>query len=415
MDIEKKRSVIINVIYYALLVGIVYLLIKYAFWFFFPIIFALFGALILQKPVNAITKKTPLSKGIASVICVFLLLILVVGIVILIGFSAVNYLRGFADYIKGLLSNTDVLIESVRTWLLNLAKKFPQSLSRILTQNITDIFSKLDPSVTAGAAAQSAADASSGLSLDISKISSWLTTPLSSVVSTAKQIPSMLLNVLITIIMTCFLTVDYHKVTAFISAQLSEKRRNDVKRAKHLLKTSFLKILKAYGIIILCTFVEMLIGLTVLRLVGVLKSNYIVIIAAVTAIVDILPVLGTGTIIFPWAAYSFITGSYGLGIGLLVIYALIAVIRQVIEPKLVAGQLGLPPFMTIIGMFLGLKLFGFIGLLIMPILIIMLKLLNDEGIIHLWKNPEPVMVTEGEKEEAEEPQAENPSDDNKTE
>lgn len=421
MDIEKKRKTIINIVYYAMLIGIFYLLLKYAFWLFFPIVIAFAFALILQKPTNAIARKTPIKKGIASVICVFLLLFIVVGLIALIGASAVNYLKGFAEYIKSLFGNVEELIENVKAWLLNAVGKLPQSLSKILIQNINDIFMKLDPS--SNAAAQSAADAaqsSGGLSLDLSKITSWLSTPLTSVVSTAMQIPTMLLNVLITIIMTCFLTADFDKVTSFLSAQLSEKRQKDFQRAKYLLKTSFLKILRAYGLIILISFTEMLIGLTVLKLIGVFKSNYIFIVAAATALIDILPVLGTGTVIFPWAAYCVITGSYGLAIGLIIIYAVMAVIRQIIEPKLVAGQLGLPPFMTIIGMFLGLKLFGFVGMLIMPILIIMLKLLNDEGIIHLWKSPEPAEVTvsqektenaSGEKEaEADTPSQENSKD-----
>ena len=394
MDIEKKRKTIINIVYYAMLIGIFYLLLKYAFWLFFPIVIAFAFALILQKPTNAIARKTPIKKGIASVICVFLLLFIVVGLIALIGASAVNYLKGFAEYIKSLFGNVEELIENVKAWLLNAVGKLPRSLSKILIQNINDIFMKLDPS--SNAAAQSAADAaqsSGGLSLDLSKITSWLSTPLTSVVSTAMQIPTMLLNVLITIIMTCFLTADFDKVTSFLTAQLSEKRQKDFQRAKYLLKTSFLKILRAYGLIILISFTEMLIGLTVLKLIGVFKSNYIFIVAAATALIDILPVLGTGTVIFPWAAYCVITGNYGLAIGLIIIYAVMAVIRQIIEPKLVAGQLGLPPFMTIIGMFLGLKLFGFVGMLIMPILIIMLKLLNDEGIIHLWKSPEPAEVT----------------------
>lgn len=390
METEKKRRVIINVVYFAMILGIFYLLLKYAFWLFFPIIISFAIALILQKPANAIAKKTPIKKSPASVLCVFLLIFLIVGLIVLIGASAVNYLKGFAEYISSLFSDFDKLMENIQSWLVSTAEKLPDAISKILVPNIKDIFAKLDPS--AYSAADSAAS-SAGSGIDLSAITSWLTTPLTSVVSTAMQIPTVLLHILITIIMTCFLTADFDKVTSFMAAQLSKKRLNDVLRAKHLLKTSFLKILKAYGIIIIITFVEMLIGLFVLKLIGIYKSNYIVIIAAVTAIVDIFPVLGTGTIIFPWAAYSLITGNYPLAIGLVVIYAVMAVIRQIVEPKLVAGQLGLPPFMTIIGMFLGLKLFGFIGMLIMPLLIIMLKLLNDEGIINLWKSPEKVAVS----------------------
>ena len=83
-----------------------------------------------------------------------------------------------------------------------------------------------------------------------------------------------------------------------------------------------------------------------------------------------------------------------MGIGLLVLYAVVTVIRQIVEPKLVAGQLGLPPFVTLIAMYLGLKIFGVLGVFVLPIIIIMLKLLNDEGIIELWKSPSRVMLQE---------------------
>lgn len=389
MNTENKRKTIINIIYYALLIGIFYLVIKYAFSLLLPIFLALFVALILQKPVNAIVRKTPVKKGVASVVCVIVLIVVFGGIIALIGASLVSYLKSFAEYIRGFFSDTEQLIENIRVWALTTAEKFPASISKLLTSGITDIFAKLtsspEGSQSASAAAETVQSGTSGLNL--SAITSWLSTPLTSVVSTAMQIPTMLLNTLITIIMCCFLTADFDFFTSFLYAQLSEKNRKNFERAKFLLKTSFVKILRAYSIIILITFCEMLVGLTVLKLIGVYKSSYIVIIAAVTAVVDILPVLGTGTVIFPWAVYSLIVGNYGLAIGLVVIYAVISILRQVIEPKLVAGQLGLPPFITIIGMFLGLKIFGFIGMLIMPILIIMLKLLNDEGILRLWKSP----------------------------
>lgn len=406
MDIERKRRAVINVIYYVMIIGFFYLFMKYAFWFLFPIFLAFFVALVLQKPVNAIADKTPIKKGLASAVCVLVLIFVLGGIIALIGANLVGYLKNFTEYIKGVFSNTDLLVESLRERLVAFADRLPSSLSKMLNASITDIFSRLGSlsgTPEAQAAAESVQSGTGSISFDISAITSWLTTPLTSVVSTAMQIPTILLNTLITIIMCCFLTADFDKVMAFLTAQLSEKRQKDLSRAKYLLKTSFVKIIRAYALIILITFVEMLIGLTVLKLIGVYKSSYIVIIAAVVAIVDILPVLGTGTIIFPWAAYSAIIGSYGLAIGLLVIYVVIWILRQIIEPKLVAGQLGLPPFLTITGMFLGLKIFGFIGMLIMPVLIIMLKLLNDEGIIHIWKNPEKsVPAPDGDTENTEE-------------
>ena len=70
-------------------------------------------------------------------------------------------------------------------------------------------------------------------------------------------------------------------------------------------------------------------------------------------------------------------------------YVCITVIRQIIEPKLVASQLGIPPFATIIAMYIGSKIFGFIGLFLLPITLVMVKMLNDEGIIHVFHNNEP--------------------------
>jgi predicted PurR-regulated permease PerM len=87
----------------------------------------------------------------------------------------------------------------------------------------------------------------------------------------------------------------------------------------------------------------------------------------------------------PWALYSLITGNIPLAIGLAVIYVVVLIIRQVMEPKLVAIRLGLPPVITIAAMYLGTQIFGFVGLFLLPITLIMLKRLNDEGVIHLWK------------------------------
>lgn len=147
----------------------------------------------------------------------------------------------------------------------------------------------------------------------------------------------------------------------------------------------------------------MCIGLTFLKLIKVYSGGYIAAIAIVVAIVDIIPVLGTGTILIPWSVYSFIVGDFGFAVGILAVYGIITVIRQVIEPKLVAGQLGLPPVVTIIGMFIGLRLFGFIGLFLVPLTVILIKLLNDEGVIHLWKTG----GAESEEESKPEPETEN--------
>ncbi len=387
-SVERKRETIINIVYYAMILALFYCFCKYALWLFLPIVIAFAVALLLQKPVNAIAKKTPIKKGVASVICVLLLLVVAVALIVGIGVSAANYLKDFFTYLGTLFEDTEHLLLQLENWSISVVGKLPDAISSILSKNIRELFDSFSAALTVDDAAQAvggtaqAIDSQNAFNFDFS----WIKTPLVSVISTAKQIPSMITSFLITLVASCFLTADFDTFKTFIKKQLSEKRVKDISRAKTLLKTTFAKMLKAYALIILITFSEMVIGLTALKLIGIYKSSYIIIISALIAIVDILPVLGTGTVIIPWAIYSLFKGDIGMAIGLIVIYVAISVIRQVIEPKLVAGQLGLPPFVTIIGMFVGLKLFGVLGMFLMPIMIIMIKLLNDEGIIHLWKS-----------------------------
>ena len=400
-DVERKRGIIINVIYLAMVIAIGFLVIRYAMGVCFPFLFAFLVACILQRPKNFLVRKTFLKDGAASVICVILLLLIVLALVALIGVRVFSRIQEFINYLALQLQNIESVVENIEKWLLELIEKMPEFLRHTLHESVSELFSKINDYVAsssadtaaavtdaaaASSAAPSTASALSGLLSGNFKLS-WVTTPISSLLSTAKQIPSVLIAVVISLVASCFMTTEFPKVMAFIRLQFPEHRRNDIDRAKVLLRSSLGKMGKAYALIMLVTFIEMSLGLTVLRLIGVFQSNYIIMIAVLTAIIDIVPVLGTGTVLLPWAVYSFITGSFGLGIGLLVIYAMITVIRQIIEPKLVAGQLGLSPVVTIAALYFGLKIFGVLGMLITPILVIMLKLLNDEGIIHLWRSP----------------------------
>ncbi len=428
-DVEKRRGTIINVIYFAMIAAIAFLIVRYALGVCFPFLFAFVVAALVQRPKRFLVRKTFLKDGTASVICVFLLLLIVAALVSVIGVRLFAKIQDFVNYLSMQFQNLESVVDNIQAWLMSVIAKLPEFLRNTLTESAGDLFAKLhdyvsassavdaatvadaassaaaaaaDPAAVAaaeGAASAGSSGALSGLLSGNFKLS-WITTPLSSLISTAKQIPSMLIAVVITLVASCFMATDFDKMMGFFKLQFPERRRADVERAKVLLKTSLGKMARAYALIMLVTFIEVSLGLTVLKLIGVYSSNYILMVAAVTAIVDIVPVLGTGTVLIPWALYSLITGNFGMGIGLVILYVIITVIRQFIEPKLVAGQLGLSPIVTITALYLGLKAFGVLGMIVMPILIIMLKLLNDEGIIHLWKSPARVRAAQAAAEEA---------------
>jgi predicted PurR-regulated permease PerM len=117
---------------------------------------------------------------------------------------------------------------------------------------------------------------------------------------------------------------------------------------------------------------ELLIAFSILNLIG-FKFENVIWLSIVIAIIDILPILGVGTVLIPWFIWSFITGETALGIALLIVYLVILVIRQFIEPKLVSDQLGIHPIITLIAMYAGFKLVGFSGLILGPIALAVLR------------------------------------------
>ena len=406
-DVEKRRKFIINTIFYVIVAIIAYNIYKYAFGVAFPLVFAFAVATILQRPRNFIVRNSFIKKGLASTICVILFFGAIGTVFILIGIKVFEEIRDFVAYVMSLFQNLESLVDTVESFLFGFAGRLPQFLSKPATEGLTGIFIQVREAI-AGTSTELTDNIASGIGDKFNV--EWVTTPLSGVISTVSQIPSFLISVVIAIVATFFMTAEYDYISDFIKLQFPENKRKDLSRAKRLVFTSLGKMARAYALIMLITFIEMYAGLTVLSLTGIFSTTYAPVLAAIIAVVDIAPMLGTGTILLPWMVYSFISGKYSLAIGLFIIYVVITVIRQIIEPKLVAGQLGLSPVITISAMFLGLKLLGFLGLFITPLTIIILKLLHDEGILHLWVSPVRVAAQkkaeEAAKKEAEKKAAE---------
>lgn len=372
ISVEKKRNFIINVVYTVLVVTIFYFFMKYAFGMFFPFLCALVAAMFLQKPVNYICKKTPIPRGIVSVSLVLLTVILFLSLLVLVGFRIGVELKGFFDYIMIQLEDIPAFIHRV---------------SEIVSNGLAFLPDKLESSITGFvgeklAVVLNSPDKPEGASLGFDF--SMLQTPLTGMLNAAKQIPTSLVAVVIAVVACCFMTSDFDTVKRVILSLFRDNTREKIVRAKHLLFPALGKMAKAYGLIVTITFTELALGLFLLKLLNIYSGGYILIISIIIAIIDIVPILGTGTVLVPWAVYNLIVGDYALAVGIIIMYVCITVIRQIIEPKLVANQLGLPAFATIIAMYVGTRVFGFVGLFLLPLTLVMIKLLNDEGFIHVF-------------------------------
>jgi len=132
-------------------------------------------------------------------------------------------------------------------------------------------------------------------------------------------------------------------------------------RIRDILSNKILKYILGYVILTAIAFGELLVGFWILGV------EYSLLLAAITALIDLLPVFGTGTILLPWAVFSFAMGNGAQGFGLITLYAVICVVRYFAEPRIIGKNVGVNPLLTLAAMFIGLKLGGVIGLLLLPI------------------------------------------------
>ena len=172
--------------------------------------------------------------------------------------------------------------------------------------------------------------------------------------------PEALITLVVTVMACFYLSMDYQGIRDRLIGLLPSRAQM---RAQAIRKRGAMAIrgyLRAYVVLFLLTFGQVFVGLLLLR------QRYAFLIALLIALVDILPVLGTGTVLIPWAIVMLILGRYPFGFGLLILYGVVTVVRQIAEPSLVGGRLGLHPLASLFFMFLGFQLFGVLGMLLGP-------------------------------------------------
>lgn len=370
--VKKRLSFLINLAYFGVLLAILYLVLRKFAGILMPFIIATLIALILKKPVDFFEKKTH-QRGVTSVIGVLLFVAVAGGLLTLAGWGIASKIKDFYNFLTGEIQNLGSYANIVRDWVLGIAAKLPESASESAVLSINSFFDDLIENGFANFSFSS-------LSIDWGSL---LSKGGIAVKDTVGQIPSIIVSVIITIVSAIFLTIDLNNILDFAKKQFkNEERRKKIRQGIDLTKTTFSKMVKAYSKIMAITFGEMVVGLGILWLLNIYRSPFLFVIAALTAVVDIIPVLGTGTVLIPWAIISAFGGRYSLTVGLAVMYIVIFVIRQYLEPKLVSGETGLPAIITIASMFIGTKVLGVLGFFILPLIVIVIKKLNEAGILN---------------------------------
>ncbi len=385
--VEKRRSFLINIAYVLAMLGLVYVFFKYLFWPVAPFLLSFFFAVLLQRPLRWLDKKTKRKCHTLWAILLVLLSIMIVLLPIILLLSKfIMEIVSFGGYLVTNLSDLPEFMGALQEKLLNAIAFLPDSLYSKAAESIIETTDNLAKDFSLNS-----------LGIDMSTVSTTITTGVTGIYSVVKNVPSAVISIVISIIAWILFTKDYDKVVRFLQLQLPDGKKNLLVEIKQVFYKTILKMVRAYGVIMTITFCELSLGFTIMKWAGITNNAYIYLIALAITIFDILPVAGSGGILIPWALVSFIIGNPKQGFGLIIIYAVITVIRQYIEPKIVGDSLGVNPIITLAGLYFGLKLFGFIGMFIVPISVMTLKAFNDTGRIQLWKIPEEKRIDENSK------------------
>ncbi len=187
------------------------------------------------------------------------------------------------------------------------------------------------------------------------------------------SLPEFFILLIIALMATYFFSRDKEIISHTLLSAMPVSWRERVSEVFSTLGRAIIRYLRAEVLLISLQMFQSIIGLLILRV------DYALTLAVLIGIADLLPVVGPGTVFIPWVIIEFIMGNYGLGFALLILYAFIIVLRQILQPKLVAASLGLYPLATLIALYAGLKLFGIWGLIIGPLSLVVLKAIFRTG------------------------------------
>ena len=357
MNYEKKKKFIVNIVFYTIVAAIAVFVVKYVAGWIMPFIVAFCVSAIINPVASKISKQFKVNKKFSACFCAFLLYAVSVGLIFLIGFGLYKALKNwFFDLPAIFENNVEPFLASIFAFIQNSLASFDPELGQALSDFAGQFVSN------AGAFFSSVSVSA------LSWLSSYIT-----------KVPFFVVAVLISVIATFFISSDYENIRNFIARQIPEKWHRILNDIKDYGISTLGQYGKSYLLIMTITFCELCLALWLLGV-----ENF-AIIALIIAVFDIIPVCGSGGVLIPWSIFSLVQGKIPFGAGMLIVYAIITVIRQVIEPKIIGEQVGLPPVVTLMAMFLGVRFMGVFGLFAFPITLVIIKRLNDNGRIKFFK------------------------------
>jgi len=311
--------------------------------FYFPFLIAFIVSIVIEPLIRLIKKYTHLTRKTSAIIVLIIVSVIIVSALI---YGTVSLIQEASKLLKGLNGYYD----NIYSFIQNIMERFelgliPQEVQSIIDESTTNL---------------------------LSNVSKWIESALNSFLSSIASLPIVLTYIAVTLVSIYFICTDKFYIIDQIEHHLPSTWVKKIGKHIRELIEILGGYLKAELTLVLISFIIVLVGLHILKFIG-FNIEYPLLIAILIGFVDALPILGSGTVMIPWAIIAAVTGDLKLGIAIIVLLIIISTVRQILEPKIVSKNIGIHPIFTIIAMYTGLRFIGIIGLLIGPIVLIILK------------------------------------------
>ena len=320
---------------------------------FAPFIIAWLFATLLNPVVSWFAKRLLIPRGIGTILSMLSIL-------------------------SGLLSIIALIIKKLWEQMINFASTLPTLTDEIIIQ-INNIEEKLGNKIHLLPGGGGIMDLDTLIEQVLNNISSFLTSVIPTIYDAISKVPDIVLFIVVMLLATFFMTKDYYRIKDFVKAQFSDTIVDRIVIMQRGMLGALGGYIRTQVILMSMTFIICLIGLFIFGV------DYALLLSVIIGFVDALPVFGSGTILIPWAIYNVLVGNFTLAVGLICIYGIIFVTRQIMEPKILSTQIGIYALVTLMAVYIGYKSIGVLGMILGPIVVVTFQMLQNVGVLPQFK------------------------------
>lgn len=317
-----------------------------------PLVLALIIAIIIDPIVHFLERKTRIDRGLI-VIIVLTALFSLMGYISIIVIARFTFELGkFINTFPKYYIYFNMLFDKISSYLVYFSTRLPEEVIDYLRDNVYQILSSMTGSL------------SNFYSFMVNKIG---------------KVPNLFIKALVLVmfvfLFTYFLSKDKKRIIEVVRDIIPDSLQEKVKTIQIELFLSFVRLIKAQVILVLISTLITISGFYVL------KVDYALILGIVCGLLDMMPLFGPSLIFIPWIIFLFIFGDISGAFSLLTLYVIVIVSRQLLQAKIIGKNLGIDPLLTLVSIYLGIELYGVLGLFVGPMVIVIVRALTHSGVI----------------------------------